>query len=223
MTETTHPYTLHQATHPTQDVSLPCGQTVTLHRLRNGDLDAVLEQYAHFLEALSIVLNTDPTQDEVRQYLPEVLRDTFRTRLPAPEGADAAQATAIAEIGQQAVLGFLNAFCAPEVTVEQVAAWDIDDYTAIWEALWQLCRIPFARGHMELASHDSTGTTGFALARATWALLTNPSTSPSSSAPASTPATPPSTSSTASQSRRGRRNTNSGTRHDKATTAGSGT
>lgn len=138
MSDIQHPYTIMQATHPSQSLTLPCGHTVSLCRLRMGDRDACFEQYACLLQALSISLDRDPTRAEVLEMIPDVLIDAYCAQISL-------EGEGMARVGQQRVLQFFQ-FFAPELCVEQVEQFEHDDFTAMWEALWQLCRLPFELG-----------------------------------------------------------------------------
>lgn len=177
---TNNPYTLNQATHGSMEVALPCGTTLTLHRLRNAQRDTVIAQYAHFLASLSVVIDHEPTMDEVYSMLPQVLQDIYWT----PSFLPSLDNTLITvNYGRDSVLAFFNAFSAVELTQEIVEQFDIEDYGAIWEALWALARVPFGAGLITARQNGM-----FLQYKLAWLAATNPAISTPSDAPDSTPA-----------------------------------
>ncbi len=207
-------YTVEQATHPTRSLKLPCGQALTIHRVRNPHRKDAVEQYAKFLEPIAIILDRAPTQDEAHSMIPDVMCDTYREQIPIPDAMeqdDPEMAEQVRNLGRTAVLAFLNMFSDTPLTPEQVDAWDIDDFGAAWAAIWEIARYPFGVGFTAVITSNRLDS-----ARADWKRM-NPPNSPSSSAPDSTPETPPSKSSTASPSPRPRRNTRSATPPKSAT------
>jgi hypothetical protein len=201
------PYTTKQATHPTQDVKLPCGITVALHRVKNRDRDDVVEQYIKFLEPIAILLERTPEQNEAHGMMPEVLRDTFVTRVPIPpemEEQDPEMADQVRNIGRTAVLAFFNFFSETPLDAATVERFDIDDYAAIWDAIWEIARYPFALGYTAAVQDKRLDN-----ARMEWKQMNQPN-SASSSEPESTPETQTSKQNSASRSRKRKPNTKNG-------------
>lgn len=203
MTESSN-YSVAHATHPTYTIALPCGISVNLHRLRNPEQDECIASFAALAEQLATLLEHPPTREEVKEFMPEVFRGMAHPFLPpALFGDDEEMRGQLARSSQTAVVSFLNIFMDEPLTCEHITAWEVDDFTAIWEALWQLCRIPFEAGYTlakNLGSLDKASGQGEALRKEIASLTAT--ISAQSSAPDSTPEIPPSKSNTVRRSTR---------------------
>lgn len=143
MTEIQNPYTVDMAVNATTVITLPCAQTLTMQRLRLKDRTACINQYAVLLQSLTVALDRDPTREEARTLLPDVLIDAYYAEIPVERGEDEIE---LVRIGQPRIMSLFQHYF-PALTIEQVDAWEYDDFAAVWEALWQQCRIPFERGY----------------------------------------------------------------------------
>jgi hypothetical protein len=92
------------------------------------------------LQALTVSLDRDPTREEAHTAIPDLLIDAYYTSLPIGDDNE------LVRVGQPSILRLLQCFI-PTLTEEQVNAWEYDDFSAAWEALWQQCRIPFELGY----------------------------------------------------------------------------
>lgn len=175
------PITLHQLTHPTRDVTLPCGGVATLHKLRSADWGEALAGFGRLLEAFAITLDRDPTEEEIRDGLGAVLMDAFAHPM-----------------GQESVTAFVGAFC-DDVSADDLAVLDLGDWDALWGAIWEDNARPFVQqwrryrksGYLEAVRG------AFATLQAMQTPGT-PNSSPSSYVPELIPVTEPSSSTTSS-------------------------
>lgn len=192
-------YTVDQAAQPVRELTLPSGQTLQLCRVRNKHRLAVLEQYARFLEPIAIMMDAPPSIEDARELLPEVLREVAQTPFEVSEEHAAElgeeDAFTLRHIGLLRVTEFLNVFMVTPLQPEQVASFEIDDFTALWGAIWEIARYPFAGGHT-----DAIKSGRLQQAILDWRSSMNRPSLPASTASGSTPETPTSNTNTASPS-----------------------
>ncbi len=129
--------TIHEATHPSREVLLPCGLTVAIRRLPLKEYTICLILYGHLVEPMAVRFQREPTQEEIRQYMPAVL---------AEMGA--------VPVSAELRLMFLRHFC-PGITAEILDAFDMADLEALWVAIWEDNAIPFEQRRLEMIADGS--------------------------------------------------------------------
>lgn len=187
---------------------LPCGMTIPVHKLNGEQWNAALALFAINLESMTILLQRDLTEDDVRGMMPTVLFDKFQ------------QTESLGDIptGRDTVTAFLGCFIT-DITADELAQLrGLEDWEALWAVMWEVCRYPFVLMHSQMAN-----TGAYCEARMEWMRITakidanaqresslGETSSASSPAPASMSSPAASApSSTSSPSRKRRKSTNS--------------
>lgn len=150
--------TLHELANPITNVALPCGLTVGVHKLKARDWEPALMQLQHFMEAQTVALDRDLTDEDLRAGMPAVLMETFLTPIVM---ADADGQPVEVRIGREPVANFIAAFA--NVTLAQLEAFDYGDWETLWAAIWETAKYPFTMRRAKMASMLQ-----FANARAAW-------------------------------------------------------
>jgi hypothetical protein len=117
------------------EVTLPCGQVMTLFTLRGGVVfEQADERFQNILDAIAMHLECDPTIEDVQRYIPALLMQCYQF----PELS-------------AGIAAFVGCFVCEEYTekgilalVPQLKPWSLADWEAFWRAVYDKHAVPFA-------------------------------------------------------------------------------
>jgi hypothetical protein len=128
-----------------REVKLPSGGSACVRALRMADYTAMLGAFQPFLVDLAVTLGTaELTDDQIREQMPPVLLDAWHVseeEIAALPDVTPEEAHEAAEARREAVSKLMGYFTDWPCEAVQT----VDDFNALWAAIYGANRVPFGR------------------------------------------------------------------------------